>query len=306
MTECGLRGIRYRLGEPREIDELPELVADPGLLEVFKLRGLARYAAAATGPTEAGRAVLGDSLAAAAIDPGSVDVVVYGTDLVADALFTQEGMNDVLLTCGLDRAYPLGVSLSGCNGVASVLDIASSLVRAGTARRVACLVIGQLAHGVSRLMDLSMSVLSDAAVACVVTDEPGELRLLRVGRANLPEIGRLSIVTQTQAYFAATARTLQIAVDEALAPLAMTRSDLSRVLTNNYARHIQQAFLRHAGFRADQSWLGNLSRFAHAFSADTLINLADCIAAGELAPAQRCLLLGTSPSSCGAVVVEMN
>jgi len=304
MKECGLSAIRYRLGELREIDELPELVADPGLLEVFKLRGLARYAASGSSPTQVGCAVLIDSLSAAGIAPSSVDVVVYCTDLVADPLFTQQGMNELLVACGLDHAYPLGVTLSGCNGTAAVLDIASALVRSGAARRVACLIVAQLEPGISRLMDLSMSVLSDAAVACVVTDEPSELRILRVGRASAPEIGQLSIVTQTQAYLAATARSLQIAVDDALTPLAMTRSDLRRVITNNYARHIQQAFLRHAGFRADQTWLGNLPRFAHAFSADTLINLADCVAAGDLRSTERGLLIGTSPSAYGAVVVE--
>ena len=42
MNDCWLGAIRYRLGALRDIDDISELVADPSLLEVFKLRGLER------------------------------------------------------------------------------------------------------------------------------------------------------------------------------------------------------------------------------------------------------------------------
>ena len=63
-------------------------------------------------------------------------------------------------------------------------------------------------------------------------------------------------------------------------------------------------FANKIGFKEPQCFLDNVARFAHAHTADTLINLCDCSASGRLSQKDKLLLLSNSPTSWGAVSLE--
>lgn len=300
-----LRGISYELGELRDIGDIPELQEDEGLLEVFRIRGLERYSVAPWTPAEWARRSIASTLAKAAVDAKDIDVVVYATDhLTQERLYSRPELNQLLVDAGLENAFPYGVSLSGCTNFSAGLELATSFIQLGSARRVLLLIVEKLLPGGTRLLDLGMSVVSDAVVSCVISDEPGDYEVLSIGRCSKPGMERLSLENNLSEFFAATGAGMRTAADRALEPLEMGRSDLARLFTNNYASHVQQTFIKHIGFSKDRCFFDNVPRFAHAFSADTLINLVDCEAAGKLKAGDRCMLLGTSPTSWGAVVVE--
>lgn len=306
MTRCYLSGISYELGELFDLGDIPELIEDEGLLEVFRVRGLERYARSELSAFELGRRCAARALTAAAVAPESVDVVLYATDhLAAESLYTRPEINRLLCELGLVRAFPIGVSLSGCTNFAVAIELAAALIHTKAARRIQLLIVEKL-HGpaASRLLDLGMSVVSDGAVSCVLGDEPGDFEVRSVGRYSEPELDQLSLESDLQRFFAATGKGFRQAVERALAPLHLSQSQITRLFTNNYASHIQKVLIEQAGFARQQCYFDNIARFAHLFSADTLINLADCAAAGGLAPGDRCVLLGSSPTSWGAVVVE--
>lgn len=300
-----LDAIAYELGELQDIERIKDLAEDPGLLEVFRIRGLGTFAESDVGARELARRVAERSLSACGVPREDFDVVLYATDLLpTEALFSTTELNGLLNDLGLPNAYPLGVSLGACANFAPAIQIAASLVQTGGARNVLLVIVEKLQEPHSRLMDLGMSVLSDAAVACVVRGGSGAYEVLRVGRASTPAVQSLSLESDSRAFFAATATGVKRAVDDALGPFGMSRGDVARVLSNNYVSHIQKAFVQNAGFVATQCYFENVARFAHAFSADTLINLKDSEDERPLRAGERALLLGTAPTSWAAVLLE--
>ena len=304
MQSCSISGIRYELGELRDIDECRECRDDPGMLEVLKIRGLSQYSVAASSARELAQKALGASLQSSTMTPSSIDVLLCGTDLTTDSFFSQEAINKILSHCNLTRAYPIGLSLAACTNSMSVLEVGTALIRSGVARRVACVVLGMREPDKARVMDFGLSVFSDGAVAWIMSSDPGDCEILSTGHASDPALGMLGLKEHAREYLLGTANGVRSAVDNALEPLRLSRDDVDRVITNNYARDVQRTFLQHAGLSMSISWLTNLPRFAHVFSADTLINLSDCMAAEQLPRGAKCLLLGTSPTSWGAVLLQ--
>jgi 3-oxoacyl-[acyl-carrier-protein] synthase III len=300
-----LTAIEYKLGEPRDIGEIPELRADPEQLAAYRARGLESFAPSELEPRALAENVARRSIARAGVDPKDVDVVLYATDqLTQEKLFGTAELNQLSNELGLVGAFPLGISLAGCANFGPALETAASLVQAGRARNVLVLLIDKLVGEHSRVMDLGMSVLSDAAVAGIVNAGPGEYELLAFGRASRPQIERLSMENDTEEFFRLAMDGVATAIGSSLATLGMTPGDVTRLFTNNYMTHVQAAFIKHAGFRPEQCFFDNISRFAHAFSADTLVNLSDCSARGGLAVGERCVLLGTAPATWASVVLE--
>jgi 3-oxoacyl-[acyl-carrier-protein] synthase III len=300
-----LDALTYELGQLRDIEHIPELIEDPAMLEVYRVRGLGTFAESSLTPRELGTRVAARTLSEAGIAPSEIDLVLYATDhLTTEQLYGRPEMNHLLSDLGLSTASALGIALGGCANFGSAIQVAASLIRTGEARNVLLLIVEKLHGPGSRLMDLGMSVLSDAAVACVISARPGAYEVLRVGRSSAPAVDQISLERNSREFFAATAQGVKRAVDDALAPFGMGRGDVARLFTNNYVTHIQKAFVQHAGFKLEQCFLDNVVRFAHAFSADTLINLADSERARPMVSGERVLLLGTAPSTWAAVLLE--
>lgn len=304
-TPVYLDAIAYELGDPRDISEIPELAADEGLLEVYRMRGLQLHCVSELAPRELAGSCARQTLARAEVAPADVDVVIYATDhLTSEALYSRPEINHLLGDLGLTRAYPIGVSLAGCANFASGLQLAASLVRTGDAERVLVVIVEKLYGEGTRLLDLGMSVLSDGAVSFLVRKDRGDHEVRRVGRSSRPEMENISIERNMAGFFAATGVGVAAAVEAALAGAGLGREAVRWLFTNNYVPHILQAFAKHTGFTSAQCYLANVPRFGHVFSADTLINLHDCTLAGQVAAGDHCLLLGSSPTSWGAALLR--
>src|SRR5262249_8402338 len=109
--------------------------------------------------------------------------------------------------------------------------------------------------------------------------------------------------TDLEPYVSRTMRGVKEAASTALTR-GETRPDALRALvTNNYTRPIMRGYAEQTGVDAQRVYLGNLARFGHAFSADTLINLVDADRAFGLARGDKVLVLGSGPTAWGATLL---
>lgn len=300
-----LHSIEYELGELRDLETVRELAEDPGMVEVYRVRGLNTFSETKLSAREFARGVAERTLAKARVDPAEVDVVLYATDfLMTGAMFSRPEINHLLSELGLTNAFPIGISLGACANFAPAIQLASSLLRTGQARNVLLLIVEKVDPAMSRVMDLGIAILSDAAVACFISTEPGAYEILGVGRSASPGVQRISLETNSREYFAATGEGIKRAVDDLLRPWGGSRDGVARIFTNNYVNHVTKAFVKYAGFELDKCYFENVARFAHAFSADTLINLTDYTRSKPFTGGERIALLGTAPTSWGAVLLE--
>lgn len=300
-----LHAIEYELGELRDLESVREFADDSSMLEVYRVRGLNTFSETKLSASEFARGVAERTLKKARIDPAEVDVVLYATDfLMTGAMFSRPEINLLLNDLGLTNAFPIGISLGACTNFAPAIQLAASLLRTGQARNVLLLIVEKLDPAMSRLMDLGIAILSDAAVACLISSQPGDYQVLGVGRSSSPAVQRISLEQNSRDYFAATGMGIKRAVDDVLQPYGGSRDAVARIFTNNYVTHVVKAFVKYAGFGLDKCYFENIPRFAHAFSADTLINLTDYTRSHPFAGGERVALLGTAPTSFGAVLLE--
>jgi 3-oxoacyl-[acyl-carrier-protein] synthase III len=95
---------------------------------------------------------------------------------------------------GITHAVPYANWLSSCGNLGPSIGAALGLVHSNQHRCVLLAAADRLADGRSRLTKNNMSVVSDAAAACIITDAPGEFEILGVFSA-----GSLSLISTQDA-----------------------------------------------------------------------------------------------------------
>jgi len=67
---------------------------------------------------------------------------------------------------------------------------------------------------------------------------------------------------------------------------------------------VQRIFATQIGTPRSKLFDANIARFAHAYAADNLINLADAMALDGIEQGRHVLLLGTGPETWGGCVLR--
>jgi 3-oxoacyl-[acyl-carrier-protein] synthase III len=300
-----IRGIAYRLGEPVSISSVPELAKDGSALEDLLALGLERCAIASGSSAD----LLGESVAAtlrgAAIDPSTVDAVVYASNGLRDAAVP--AIKAVLRSLGLGRAYPYGVTLSACGNLQAALTLGALLVSSGQAGRVLVATADKNSEygPESRIYSANVTVYSDGAASCILDAEPSALELVEVGQHSDGAVAELQ--QQGGALSALLKHTVGGIVKTVQG--VMSRSQISmasvqRLYMNNYNRSVLRVFGLQLGVRPERVFSDNIARFAHAYAADTLINLHDDLAVRTPAAGELLLLIGTGPDTWGATLLR--
>lgn len=305
---CHLGHISYEIGEQKNIENLPFFQKESELLEIFQARGLRHYSESNLRPHELAKLVLQRSLEQSDIRPNLIDCVVIATDSFWDeSAYSRTQMNHTMNELGLTNAYPIGISMLECTSSSIALQVASNLIYTKKANNVLVVCTNKVkpGHDNERIIQPGISILSDAAAACILSSEKKlDFELLTVEQShssfleNLnPEENFEDFVQGSVAGFAAVAK-------KVFHRLNLDENDFQWLITNNYLPHIIMMFANKIGFQSSKCFLNNIPRFAHAHTADTLINLKDCSDSGSITTGSKLLLLSNSPTSWGAVALK--
>ena len=293
-----LSGARYVLGEQEQdhtaIGNLAELAAryrlapNAGLWGWGTIRTTERDLADLAADT--GRA----SLAAAAVDPASVDAMVLcSTRVPGPAEGHGAFVQQVLTGAGLGDIPCYGQSLNRCVNMLAGLDVSRALVASGRHRRVLVVTTDRVAADADRMSQFAL--FSDGAASCVVGADLG---------AGEAEAGYELLSCATAQDTATLEWSNEISADLArvvngrlLEPAGMKIGDLAALMHNNLFKPLVVMKERQAGFSAAQLYTGNITRLGHCFAADPLINLVDRVALGHVGVGGYCMLASSVPGS---------
>jgi 3-oxoacyl-[acyl-carrier-protein] synthase III len=310
QARVSLGAIAYELGELRGIEQLPEMVADPDALETLQALGVHSYAQGEGGSDALLCASLRRTLDAAAIEPSRIDALVYAKHDFRDYRVYSPGLKSLMGELGLTRAYPYGVTLSACGNWHSAARLAASLLRSGEAGHV--LVATAERNGEygpkSRMYPGNLTVCSDGAASCLMSVDALEYEWLGTHQeANMTlqfHWDGSNLVQMLRDTVAGVELTCRRAIER----VGISGSQIRALITNNYNLRVSgmfaQGLARVTGLDAQRVFKDNVARFAHAYAADNLINLADCVRQQGSKSGDVFLLLGTGPETWGASLLR--
>ncbi|MEN9578508.1 MAG: hypothetical protein RJA70_1517 [Pseudomonadota bacterium] len=306
QSDVYVTGLAYRLGRDLPIEQVLAGRVSPDLLDRLHGVGFRRCAVSSVSALQLAKDAAAAALEAGALHPSSVGAVVYATcsfwDEQVGQLSAARVRSEVLAPLGLGRVELWGVGLAESGNLASALRVARNLLRVDATGAVLVVTTDKVPARECeyRAMPNAVAVNSDAAAACIVTSEAGHGFVLEdVAQVSSP---RMTSHAKGNGF----AKHLEViagvrgSVGAVLQRLGLSPSNFRWLITNNYGIPTLDGFANAVGFERERLYLSNVPRFAHAFSADNLINLADAVAEGRLSAAERVLTLSTGPLTWGA------
>jgi 3-oxoacyl-[acyl-carrier-protein] synthase III len=230
-----------------------------------------------------------------------VDAVVYATSTFWQPDMYRQRLRHFFHALGLSRAFPHYIFGSECSNVMTALETALALLRAQQLRHV-LVVTSDCATPGRRVMGGLASVLSDGAATFLIGTEPGQFLVDKLALHASPAMWDLEVETNLVAFLRGNVAGAMQVVRDCRTALSMEMDEFKVILTGNYNESVLKTYRFALKFPRERQFLGNLARFAHSYSADTLINLLDCHQA-HLPVQGRALLLATGQSTWGALVV---
>lgn len=303
-----LTGLDYTLGEEdHDLDELTSVL--PGVREALREAGVERYRTSTMSPIE----LAGDSLHKTLHHlpttwRGGIKHLIYATNSIWDGeLLEPAPLGNLLLSLGLEHAYPYGIFMSYCANLQCALDLGASMIRSNKADHVLVVCTDKAEPGSDRLVKPRISVHSDGAASFVMTRErrTGSYQLLSTVLTVTPALGSVDADAQFVDYLNGITAGVVNVVRRTLDTVGIEPSAVAKGFTNNYNCAVATMMGKLAGFDPDQLYLVNVPRFAHALAADAIINIADWAAEGGSTTGEPLLMLSTGPIQWGCSVVTL-
>jgi 3-oxoacyl-[acyl-carrier-protein] synthase-3 len=305
MTIPCIRAIAYAMaGQLRSVAALAaegKLESEPSLLERFGFSTV--HVATGESPYELAVRAATDLLTAHAIDPDSIDAVVYGGTpscmAFAPADLAEAGAAGLCTSArfrspatrlqyelGLQHASVLALDQLACTTLFGAVRVARALCVAEGARRVLCVVSEFYPAAAGR--EAIYNCTSDAACALLV-DGDGERN--RLGAA----------VTVTKGYYwnhdalrdevvASYFPTAKRVIEQTVRAAGWQAGDVDWVIPHNVSRRSWELLLGLSPLPKARLWAANIARFGHTLAGDNFINLHDALMSGAVCPGDRLLL----------------
>jgi 3-oxoacyl-[acyl-carrier-protein] synthase III len=231
-------------------------------------------------------------LAAARIDPGTIDCVVLHHTSYLIPFEPNTVVAEVCRRLGLRNAIGLAVSGQYCASVLAALRVAHNMIASGSARRV--MVLGADFFGGSWRREVwGLTVEGEAGSAALV--EPGATRnriVTIVNQMHGQFYRGVSAAARDTGEFATMYYLVALRViREALRKAKATLADIRLIVPHNINRANWAPLLRHIGCDWDKLYSENIPRYGHLCGNDLMVNLADAAAEGRLRAGDLVLLV---------------
>ncbi len=305
---AAIGNLGYALGDLYPLQVLDVLADNQKLLTALKAKGILHFAQATDTPVELAYRAARETLDSSEVKAKDIEAIVYAsTSFWKKQFYSERDIAWLMNQLGLVNAYPVGVFLPGCANAISSMRVAINMIRAEDYRNVMVVTTDKVIprDSVKRIMWPDVSVLSDAAASFLVTPgNQGEFNVISASNKSTPLMWDLDNQSNLAAFLVSTVKGAQQTVAEALQLANVAPSSIRTLLSNNYNNDVMGMMARKCGLNEDRVYLGNVSRFAHAYAADTLINLKDHLSKSHAKQGDCFMLLGTGHKNWGAVVLQ--
>jgi 3-oxoacyl-[acyl-carrier-protein] synthase-3 len=232
----------------------------------------------------------------------SVDMLVYCTDTPSDHPITRQ-MWQVQRDIGLIDTPSMAVSGGGCSNLGTGVQVARAVLATEGLATVLLVTADRVAGPSGRYLTHGATVLSDSAAACVLTAGPiaDGFRILGMSTEVRADIdATANQLVRGRAIMQKIGRGL----GRASAESGVQPAECRYLLTGNFGRTSRTFLTIAARCTAEQGYWPWVADMGHCFSADILVNLSTLMERSEIDPADRLLLLSSSPHSWSVIIAE--
>lgn len=303
-----LTGLAYELGDLCDIREIDDLKRSSQLLDMLLMLNLDKYSKSQLTASELAKNSVLQTLEKAQIYREDIDVVIYATNSFWNlgAGVNGTGLPEVarlIDELALEQAYPIGINLSECGNLHSALRVAASLIRAEDCENVLIVTTDKNSEE-ERILQGTLSVLSDGAASFLLTSsrEKGEFELLCTSQYINSKASHID--PKTPEFMEETIEGVKQTANIALKKINKKPNDFHRLITNCYNISVSRTFCHILGFNEAQTYTKNISRFAHAWASDNIINLHDFSIESPLLTDELAMLIGTGSSGWGCSLLS--
>jgi 3-oxoacyl-[acyl-carrier-protein] synthase III len=304
---ASLSAIHYELGDPYKIDDLDFLTGDPEKLNMYKSSGLVHYRKTDISVIDLCFNTITKTLKHAIIEKDAIDILLFVAETAnSDNRINAREANNLILKLGLTNALPIAISLSDCANVLTGFQIGVSLVATKAARNVLLVCADKaLQTPGAREVARQMSVLSDGAVSCIISEaDKGDFDLSFITHKNKPSQWEMwNKAGDETNYSMEKFKSIVNISKRQLKQNGLHPKDIKKIITGNYRESICKMFIEIAGFDEEQGFLDNIPKFAHTLAGDIFINLKDYSDQVPLRSGEKIFLLADSYSSCGSALL---
>jgi 3-oxoacyl-[acyl-carrier-protein] synthase III len=301
MTALYLSAIEHVHGDRRSIAELSGQL-DAELLHPDS--GLSRYRAS---DLEIWQLAAAAGTRTLTLGPEPPDLVVYVTENDHDS---SDSMPRLMQALDLPAARYLRVSGHDCGNLGPALALARQALASGENSRV-LLVLADKALDGDRNPANRLSVISDGAVACLVTGTPSGLDGAEFAVRAVTTITDIQAASSAAVGSAAADQrvlsTVTLSVAGVTAVTAQTGrelADFDHLVFPNYRKGIQEFLCSAMGSPPEHLLVGPMAEFGHCFSADILMTLGHCAGTGQIRPGDHVLASCDGAASLTALAAE--
>lgn len=235
-----------------------------------------------------------------------IDIVIFSTASYWKInQLTPEAIGQMLVENGLKSSELFMCSILSCVNSAVAIRSARNFILSENVENVLVVNVDVAAPG-DRLVYGNTSLLSDAASSCVVSTLKSEFELLAVSRKDAHSLYEVTqnrevhLVAKINRMF----EEIKASVDVFLDSNQINRSDINVFIANNYSKFISKYTIEQLELQHTKTYVHNIERLGHAFSADNIINLCDMNASGKLLDGDVILTLATGLQNFGTMLLR--
>jgi len=183
--------------------------------------------------------------------------------------------------------------LNNCASIFNAFEIAAQLLQATDKGKKAIILVGDLTFTQSLRLVTNASVMGDASAAVLVSHSHTDNKLiatalLTAGKYTAGIWIEPALQRDFEAHFA---RLLKQVIDEVLMKAKLTLQDIALIIPHNVNRYIWRDFSKTFSIPFEKFFIENISRYAHCFGADMIINYVDVHHKGLLKKGDYYLML---------------
>lgn len=304
-----LTSLAYNLGDFYPIEEIDELKkrTEDELLETLLEVGLEKYTKSDLSPFQMAKESIQFTLENATIPSDKIDALIYTTSSFWNPKFSSTKEISYLINeCNLGNVYPIGLFFSECGNTQIAIRVASGLIKSKEFKNILVVATDKVAYNQTRIVPPDISICSDAAASFILTSEVEEgFEVMHTTQHTNPAMAYIdpNKFEQIEQYLNNAMNGIQQTIYQAMQNTMNTSNDFKQVIMNNYNLSVTQTICKLGNFEYEQVFKENISRFAHAFACDTLINLSDFSDKNQINSGDLLLLIGTGVSTWGANIL---
>lgn len=300
--------IEYELGESVPIDQYYPLRGDLETIKHFKKNGLENIAVSPIDPNLLALRSCKKTLKSTNLSGSDIDAVIYASTSNWNPAFSKENsINWLLNELEVTNGFPMGIYLPGCANFSIALRVAKNLIIGDGLKHVLIVTSDKTdpKDPENRIFYPDITLLSDAAASCIVSSvDEFDYIVKDVQHHSAPHMWDLDMEKNFSAFLLETVRGTETAVNKLFSNIDEKKEDIKLLILNNFNLSTMRMIAKQIGFRDDVVYMDNLMRFAHAFTADNLINFIDAEKSKNFPSGSLFLLLAAGAKNWGLILIE--